>query len=598
MSNKLCNKLSNKVPSYLITRNHVYYFCYRLPKAISPDKPQIIRYSLRTKSPDIARLRMAKLLELVHASKEKISDRSARKLSDDMMESIKGRCFISEGMQEVDDADLELKQLQLKCFKKLSEKCDDYINAFSSEMDSLTDDERAARLRVSNRIASYTMTDKGDNQKTLINEVINSLTNTDYQSNFTGMYEYSQQYKEDFEKYGQNYLRKKLGFLQEVGWLGTELQTAYNNNDPVRLDSIVSRVNSNYTRLLTELDSQRKVAHISEPVEPDLPKISEFIPEFLAWDEDGRNRSDKVVSAYRRELDFLLATVGDKPVNRVTRQDIKESINIKRKMPKRHTLPYKNWSIADTVEKIQSGYEVEDDDLIASKTAKDTMKCYQSFFSSFLFKHKDVLEKAPTEGIEVSYSSESYANYSDKQMELILEHYKSLPESDKKVHDKKMVTLAACYTGMRLSEICKLTSDRIRYDEESGYHYIFIQKGKTDAARRIVPLCKKLEELGFVAYVKALDKNQCLYSKKSDLITDYLKSVRDKLKIPHQNEYEQRLVFHSFRHTVITKARENQVSDPVLQRVVGHATSKSITDKYSHEYSVKNLTCVVECLPW
>lgn len=66
MSNKLCNKLSNKTPSYLTIRNNIYYFCYRLPKVISPDKPQIIRYSLRTKSPDVARLRMTKLLELVH----------------------------------------------------------------------------------------------------------------------------------------------------------------------------------------------------------------------------------------------------------------------------------------------------------------------------------------------------------------------------------------------------------------------------------------------------------------------------------------------------------------------------------------------------
>ena len=345
--------------------------------------------------------------------------------------------------------------------------------------------------------------------------------------------------------------------------------------------------------ILTELDSQRKVAHISEPVEPDLPKISEFIPEFLAWDDDGRNRDENAIQAHQRELNFLLASVGDKPVNKITKQEVKDSIGIRRRMPKRNKLPYKNWSLVETIEKIKSNYKIEADDLISSKTVKETLKTYQAFFSSFLCKHKDILEKAPIDDVKVSSSSEPYGNYSDKQMELIVNHYSSLPDSD-----GKMVTLAACYTGMRLSEICKLTNDRIRYDEESSYHYIFIEKGKTDAARRIVPICKKLEELGFVAYVKSIDEKKCLYSKKTDLISDRLKKVRDELNIPHENEYEQKLVFHSFRHTVITKARENQVSDPVLQRVMGHSTRKSITDRYTHEYSVKNLTCVVECLPW
>jgi hypothetical protein len=35
-----------------------------------------------------------------------------------------------------------------------------------------------------------------------------------------------------------------------------------------------------------------------------------------------------------------------------------------------------------------------------------------------------------------------------------------------------------------------------------------------------------------------------------------------------------------------------------LQKVVGHETKKSITDRYTHEYAVENLIHVVECLPW
>ena len=75
MSNKLCNKLSNKTPSYLTVRNGIYYFCYRLPVVISPDKTILIRHSLRTKSPVIAQQRVANLLPLVYSAKQEAENR-------------------------------------------------------------------------------------------------------------------------------------------------------------------------------------------------------------------------------------------------------------------------------------------------------------------------------------------------------------------------------------------------------------------------------------------------------------------------------------------------------------------------------------------
>ena len=99
--------------------------------------------------------------------------------------------------------------------------------------------------------------------------------------------------------------------------------------------------------------------------------------------------------------------------------------------------------------------------------------------------------------------------------------------------------------------------------------------------------------------MESLKENQCLYTKKTDLVTDELRKVRDKLGIPHQNNYEQRLVFHSFRHTVITRARAELLQEILVKRFIGHSINKGETDGYDHHaYSVQNLSSVAECLPW
>ncbi len=61
MGNKLCNKLSNKTPSYLTNRNGIFYFCYRVPTSLT-DKPRVIRYSLKTRDAITARQRLSKLM--------------------------------------------------------------------------------------------------------------------------------------------------------------------------------------------------------------------------------------------------------------------------------------------------------------------------------------------------------------------------------------------------------------------------------------------------------------------------------------------------------------------------------------------------------
>ncbi len=68
MGNKLYNKLSNTPPFYLTICNDIYYF-FRVPTALTVDKPKIIRRSLRTTSLNEARSRMKSFFTMINQLK-------------------------------------------------------------------------------------------------------------------------------------------------------------------------------------------------------------------------------------------------------------------------------------------------------------------------------------------------------------------------------------------------------------------------------------------------------------------------------------------------------------------------------------------------
>lgn len=61
------------------------------------------------------------------------------------------------------------------------------------------------------------------------------------------------------------------------------------------------------------------------------------------------------------------------------------------------------------------------------------------------------------------------------------------------------------------------------------------------------------------------------------------------------NDYGERLVFHSLRHTFITKARAAGINNVLVQQVVGHEKRGSgQTDRYTHTFQLKDVLKVVD----
>lgn len=123
---------------------------------------------------------------------------------------------------------------------------------------------------------------------------------------------------------------------------------------------------------------------------------------------------------------------------------------------------------------------------------------------------------------------------------------------DNKDDDYARIALVYIYTGLRFSELQKLTPDRIHEN------YIEITDAKTAAGNRIVPLSDKVQKLLPIAHVPSRT------------------TFERKFKYFLPDHY-----IHETRHTFITMLTEAGVDDRIIKAIVGHK-SNDITQVYTH----------------
>lgn len=196
----------------------------------------------------------------------------------------------------------------------------------------------------------------------------------------------------------------------------------------------------------------------------------------------------------------------------------------------------------------------------------------------------------PAVGMNIAGSSnqmESYETFSDEEIGRIFNSEQYLKQL--KLPDFYWCPLIAMFTGARAEEIASLDVSQIK--EERGIAYIDILKGKTDNAKRKVPVHDQLIALGFLGYVQVMkDAGYVkLFPHLRDGKNGYRKNMcrnfgkyLDKKEVNVVSELK---VFHSFRHTVVTALTNAGVNDGLKRVMVGHDmdTRMSSHDVYIHE---------------
>ena len=134
------------------------------------------------------------------------------------------------------------------------------------------------------------------------------------------------------------------------------------------------------------------------------------------------------------------------------------------------------------------------------------------------------------------------------------------------------VLLILLYTGLRINELLQLKNENIHLEER----YLFIEKSKTKAGIRNVPIHKKIAPLIEARYNK--DNKYFIPNRNGNPIdkNSFRKSqfyrLRKQLKFNH--------IIHETRHTFISQCNRLELNEVAVQRIIGHA-NVNITQHYT-----------------
>ena len=336
------------------------------------------------------------------------------------------------------------------------------------------------------------------------------------------------------------------------------------------------------------------------------PTISEAWQEFYIEKTAGLPNpewSENTAQGRQAIADEFVAILGDIRLSLLTRDLVLEYRDKVSRLPKNRKKLYPELSIEDLLE-----IDIPADHLPASRTIDEKLVAVRSFLI-WCRTQKQYIDTDPSDGVKVRAQSRSYAPFSSSDLQVMF-HSKEYLENKHRTSWQYWIPLIALYTGARQNEIAQLKAADIV--EEDGVWVINItdagddQKIKSRAGVRKVPINNTLVDLGFVSYASHLSTKNI-----DRLFPDLRKGSKgwgQKVSRWFNDTYKKkcgiqddssggRKVFHSFRHTAITKAMSEGLPLQHCQQVFGHEKRLlGETATYTHGFSLEVLVPVVEAL--
>jgi len=304
-------------------------------------------------------------------------------------------------------------------------------------------------------------------------------------------------------------------------------------------------------------------------------------------------------------IEEFIAIIGDVSVSMLTRDVILEYRDKVSRLPKNRRKLYPDLSIEQLLE-----LDLSSEQLPASRTIDEKLVAVRSFLT-WCRSQKQYIDSDPTDGIKVKAQSRSYAPFTSADLHALF-HSEKYKENSHRTSWQYWIPLIGLYTGARLSEIAQLKSTDIV--EEDGVWVFNItdagegQRVKTQAGIRKVPISSKLINLGITQYARDLMSNET-----DRLFPDLKEGAKGwghKVSRWFNGTYKKRCgiendpgggrkVFHSFRHTAITKALSAGMQVQHCQQVFGHQKRlMGETETYTHAFPLDSLVPVVESLDY
>jgi integrase len=331
------------------------------------------------------------------------------------------------------------------------------------------------------------------------------------------------------------------------------------------------------------------------------PLLSELIEQYKA---NCKNRwSAKHSSGNERDifpkLALFLEAIGDKPVNEIKKEDVLIYKNLVYKYPanKNKKAAYKDLSVEEIL-----SFDIPDEDIISDETIGNHFTKIRSFISwcedNSSFMPPDLKKPISSSPKNTTPDDEQRDAFSDEDLMNLFES-KEYIQGIHSSPSRFWIPLLGLFTGARENELCQLYKSDVYQDVASGVWAIDINENKEDkklkksSHKRIVPIHKKLIDLGFIEFTESVQAERLF----EDL--PYLRDgYGDKFSKWFNRTYRKRCNvgqlldekknFHSFRHTVITQLRNvHNIDKSVTAKLVGQQPSdQNETDRYTKKLSI------------
>ncbi|WP_418137314.1 site-specific integrase [Agrobacterium sp. El2ro-1b] len=361
-----------------------------------------------------------------------------------------------------------------------------------------------------------------------------------------------------------------------------------------------------------DLGQSIPITPVSSPAPRPSPKkttvtLHDLSDRFIAERSLGNNWVPRTKLEKRDHIDLLKEIVGSsRDISSLTPQDVAQVKDTLTSLPKnRHKNKVTRHKPLAEVLKMANVERLQ----VAS--INKYLQTYGDLFE-YALQHSFV-EKNLFSGLSIKQNRQRSQNergaFSLAQARLLINALTDpLPVLVKKPH-QKWGPLIGLYTGARLNEIAQIDVADVR--QESGIWLFDLndegedKQLKTASSRRLVPVHAKLIEHGFLDYADAMRQQ-----KKRKLFPDLPNTVEhgrgrnigrwfNETLLPKLGIKDKGLVFHSLRHTVVTRLSRADVPESIIKAIVGHAQQGVTQQHYFKEgYTLRQLNDAIQKLDY